>query len=305
VIAEVNIMVRKTVAVISRDRTRRSEHDVLEKRLVDELSKRKDMVVILSPHLYDLAMDGHGVEILRSVPGDMIVLAWLYPRAAHWLLDAHNIKGRIGPTSSLPEDDVEQSARRPREDAAPERTIWCFDLRRYKQTDRLLGEIHEILASVSAEGELDAMEGADGHVRQIEEETRPRWYPVIDYQRCNNCLECLNFCLFGVYSLDADNAITAEAPDACRPGCPACSRVCPEGAIMFPQHKDPGIAGDPKASLAGLKLDLSQLMAGMNPVELAKAERERALAEKQAEDAKPAAKDNLDRLVDELDELDL
>ena len=128
---------------------------------------------------------------------------------------------------------------------------------------------------------------------------------MIDYQRCNNCLECLNFCLFGVYSLDTDNAITAEAPDACRPGCPACSRVCPEGAIMFPQHKDPGIAGDPKASLGGLKLDLSQLMAGMNPADLAKAERDRALAEKQAEDAKPARKDKLDRLVDELDDLDL
>ena len=74
---------------------------------------------------------------------------------------------------------------------------------------------------------------------------------------------------------------------------------------MFPQHKDPGIAGDPKASLAGLKLDLSQLMAGMNPAELAKAERARALAEKEAEDAKPAPKDRLDRLVDELDDLEL
>jgi NAD-dependent dihydropyrimidine dehydrogenase PreA subunit len=298
-------MVRKTVAVIARDRTRRSEHDLLEKRVVDELAQRNDVAVILSPHLYDLTMDGPGVEMLHAVPGDMIVLAWLYPRAAHWLLDAHNVKGRIGPTSSLPEDDVEQSIPSSREDTAPERTIWYFDLRRYKQTDRLLGEIHGILASLSAEADLDAVKGADGQVRQIEEETRSRWYPVIDYQRCNNCLECLNFCLFGVYSLDADNTITAEAPDACRPGCPACSRVCPEGAIMFPQHKDPGIAGDPKASLAGLKLDLSQLMAGMNPAELAKAERSRALAEKQAEEAKPAVKDKLDRLVDELDDLDL
>src|SRR5205807_682007 len=24
-----------------------------------------------------------------------------------------------------------------------------------------------------------------------------RWYPVIDYSRCTNCLECLDFCLFG------------------------------------------------------------------------------------------------------------
>ena len=37
--------------------------------------------------------------------------------------------------------------------------------------------------------------------------------------------------------------ILVEQPDNCRKGCPACSRVCPENAIIFPQHKTPAIAG--------------------------------------------------------------
>ncbi|MEM9803556.1 MAG: hypothetical protein AAGA20_24785, partial [Planctomycetota bacterium] len=26
------------------------------------------------------------------------------------------------------------------------------------------------------------------------------WFPVIDYDRCTNCMQCLSFCLFDVYS---------------------------------------------------------------------------------------------------------
>ena len=35
------------------------------------------------------------------------------------------------------------------------------------------------------------------------------WFPVIDQARCNNCLQCLNFCLFGVYAKDAAGRIAA------------------------------------------------------------------------------------------------
>jgi len=35
-------------------------------------------------------------------------------------------------------------------------------------------------------------------------------------------------------------------PDNCKTGCPACSRICPAGAIMFPIYaKDAAIAGAP------------------------------------------------------------
>ena len=84
-------------------------------------------------------------------------------------------------------------------------------------------------------------------MQQIEEQTARRWYPVIDFSRCTNCMECIDFCLFGVYGVDRAETILVEQPDNCRKGCPACSRVCPENAIIFPQHKTPGIAGSPSA----------------------------------------------------------
>ncbi|MEE8452139.1 MAG: ferredoxin family protein, partial [Thermoguttaceae bacterium] len=157
---------------------------------------------------------------------------------------------------------------------------------------------------------FDDVESTDGETSAAsDEETKLRWYPVIDYGRCQNCLECLNFCLFGVYGVDASDRILVEQPDACRAGCPACSRVCPAEAIMFPEHQTPVIAGDPTASADGFNTGLVQLLGMPSTPDLAAAERDRALAEKAEADNvsedNVAEKDELDRLVDELDEVDL
>ena len=98
----------------------------------------------------------------------------------------------------------------------------------------------------------------------IDEDPARRWYPVIDLSRCTNCLECIDFCLFGVYGIDAQETILVEQPDNCRQGCPACSRVCPENAIIFPQHKTPTIAGSPEVG-GNLKIDLSALFGAPDP----------------------------------------
>jgi len=85
-----------------------------------------------------------------------------------------------------------------------------------------------------------------GTVREMTAEYSERWYPVIDQSRCVNCHHCLQFCLFGVYTLDDEGAVCATNPDSCKPGCPACSRICPKGAIIFPLYeRDPAIAGAP------------------------------------------------------------
>ncbi len=72
-------------------------------------------------------------------------------------------------------------------------------------------------------------------------------------------MECVDFCLFGVYGVDGAESILVEQPDNCRKGCPACSRVCPENAIIFPQHKAPAIAGASVDGDEGFKIDLSEL----------------------------------------------
>jgi len=69
------------------------------------------------------------------------------------------------------------------------------------------------------------------------------WFPVIDYSRCTNCGQCLNFCLFGVFGRDGRGRVAALRPAKCKTNCPACARVCPEAAIIFPKHATPPING--------------------------------------------------------------
>ncbi|HOF17427.1 MAG TPA: hypothetical protein PK082_00845 [Phycisphaerae bacterium] len=70
------------------------------------------------------------------------------------------------------------------------------------------------------------------------------WFPVIDRDRCTGCKQCLNFCLFGVYALSGDGRVEVREPARCKPHCPACARVCPSLAIMFPKHGERPIDGD-------------------------------------------------------------
>ena len=70
------------------------------------------------------------------------------------------------------------------------------------------------------------------------------WYPLIDSDRCRQCKQCLNFCLFGVYALDAEQVVGVVQPTHCKTGCPACARVCPFAAIVFPKYNTAPINGD-------------------------------------------------------------
>jgi NAD-dependent dihydropyrimidine dehydrogenase PreA subunit len=70
------------------------------------------------------------------------------------------------------------------------------------------------------------------------------WFPVIDYSRCTNCKQCLSFCLFDVFGSDDDDRIQVQNPANCKTNCPACARVCPNVAIIFPKHAQAPINGD-------------------------------------------------------------
>lgn len=92
------------------------------------------------------------------------------------------------------------------------------------------------------------------------------WFPVIDYDRCTNCMQCLSFCLFDVYGVDEDNKIQVQNNDNCKTNCPACSRVCPEVAIMFPKYSSGPINGDQvnteDLEREKMKVDISSLLGG-------------------------------------------
>jgi NAD-dependent dihydropyrimidine dehydrogenase PreA subunit len=200
-------------------------------------------------------------------------------------------------------------------------TDWVSGNPKPEQMQRFLNPFNNTAIGKKAEASnndtLPPAASSPGEPQRIAEKQSRRWYPVIDFSRCTNCMECIDFCLFGVYGIDQSETILVEQPDNCRKGCPACSRVCPENAIIFPQHKTPVIAGAPGGE-AGLKIDLSQLFGAPDAQDVAARERDEHLLlagrkpvsvaevipkRQTAKDDQP--KDELDDLIDELDDLDL
>lgn len=359
-------MAHRLTVVVSQSRSQNPKKRALEEEIVAGLLGERGIDVTVVPNLYDLKADGTGMLCLSGISGDVVVCSWLFPRAARWILDRNKICGHEGVSllKSLGESDEDEEVDEGQEDEPkdrvidrrelPPRKIYALDLRAYDSASVYLEEIQRIagelstptveltswingtpkpeqmeryLAPTNGNGEAQTTKPEAQAPNFIDEDAARRWYPVIDFSRCTNCLECIDFCLFGVYGIDGQETILVEQPDNCRQGCPACSRVCPENAIIFPQHKTPTIAGSPEVG-ANLKIDLSQLFGAPDPgtpgaataVEVAARERDEQLlmAGREAvglevgipkrHEEKPAEsqpQDDLDRLMDSLDELDL
>ena len=351
-------MAHRITVVLAQGQSHHPAKKKLEEEIVSQLLCEPSLEVVVVSHLYDLSADGPGMLCLQGIAGDMIVLSWMYPRAARWTLARNAIQGQEGLTLLTEQAEGEKADEIPTdnhgEDAPhlidslkiPLRKIYCLDLRLHKEAEVYLQEIRRI----SEEAKITTIEPALGNITGdasssripksngkapgkpviIKEETKRRWYPVIDMSRCTNCMECIDFCLFGVYGVDRTEMILVEQPDDCRKGCPACARVCPENAILFPQHKTPAIAGSQKTA-DDLKIDLSKLFGAMEPVDamdLAIRERDEelmltgrevvgrngtgnAMAEMgtDRDGEQPAQhtteKDDLDHLMDQLDQIDL
>jgi ferredoxin len=69
-----------------------------------------------------------------------------------------------------------------------------------------------------------------------------------------------------VYGVDDGKRIQVQNNDNCKTNCPACSRVCPEAAIMFPKYKAGPINGDVVSdsdlNREKMKIDISALLGG-------------------------------------------
>ena len=110
--------------------------------------------------------------------------------------------------------------------------VTCINLAEDTSVDELTGRIAMLAPDAVAQD-------------TVGEATQQRWYPVVDKSRCTDCGHCSEFCLFGVYEI-RDGQVHIVQPDRCKPGCPACSRICSQSAIMFPLYgRDPAIAGAP------------------------------------------------------------
>jgi NAD-dependent dihydropyrimidine dehydrogenase PreA subunit len=335
--------------VLSQAQGKNPAKRALEEALAAALLMEPGLDVAIVPYLYDLDAEHTGRLFLESVQGDMVVLSWMYPRATFWLLDRVGIKGHFGESQLKPpaaddEDEDEAAEQEPPKGIGavnvPDRTIYCLDLRDFNHHEPYVSEIARIASECRERREAKQQEVARASttvvelgVRRAKEEAggppafspeqllqQPdrRWYPVIDYSRCTNCMECIDFCLFGVYGVDSGERILVENQDNCKRGCPACSRVCPEHAIMFPDYKTPAIAGAPVGSITSLKIDLTKLFGGGDAIAIAAQERDRELVldgreavgltvgiPKRQTGKEQQPKDELDGLMDSLEALDL
>jgi NAD-dependent dihydropyrimidine dehydrogenase PreA subunit len=122
------------------------------------------------------------------------------------------------------------------------------------------------LGDETPEHTLERLAGLRAELEAPEPRAWLPWFPVIDYQRCTNCMQCLSFCLFDVYGVDAQGKIQVQNQEKCKTNCPACSRVCPEVAILFPKYKKGPINGDvvraEDVQREAMKVDVSALLGG-------------------------------------------
>lgn len=253
----------QTTIVISRSGQDLPDRRDFENGLIEHLAALHPPRVLVIPSIYWLKTPSSALDALRKTRGDLVVAAWLYPRATYWILQQHGISGQFSAQHHV-KSVVTKTSRR---------LIRCLDLKDFASPESCA---EALLALSPAPKRKQAKTG----LKLIKKAPDERWYPVIDKLACVNCKQCHDFCLFGVYELDEDGRVTAANPDSCRPGCPACARVCPVGAIMFPHYvEDAQIAGTGQA----------------HPPEKTEAPEE---------EPEHAPGDELDQLIDELDKLD-
>ncbi len=241
--------------VLSRSHETRPERHAFEDTLSSAFASAGCEVLVV-PHIYYHTPTNAAAIRLSQIENRVIFLAWLHPRAIEWTLRALGIDKQI--------------------------IAQCCDLRTFASVQECLDAI------IPADG-LDRSTSA--RVEEVAAPVSERWYPVLDYTRCVACKQCFGFCLFGVYAVAGDRVV-ANQPDNCKNGCPACARVCPQGAIIFPHCDDPAIAGAPDVEIS-------------RKPDAIKAVLERARHKRTApEQNDHRQRDDLDDLIDALEGLD-
>ncbi|HNW75905.1 MAG TPA: 4Fe-4S binding protein [Bacteroidales bacterium] len=68
------------------------------------------------------------------------------------------------------------------------------------------------------------------------ERERIDWKPVIDYSKCDFCMECVKFCPHRVFEVRENQEIklVVKNPFNCVVFCRACSKTCGPDALSFP-----------------------------------------------------------------------
>jgi ferredoxin len=175
---------------------------------VNDLQNSNQQVIKLTDLCGLCVSDKEEVNKIFTEVGEMLVVACYY-RAVKLLLKSINA-------------DIESNR------------FTFLNFRNAKDTD-LREEITSFYSENPSESSFNELKS---------EQEWPSWFPVIDGSRCTSCGQCADFCLFGVYE-KKDNKVSVVNPKGCKNNCPACARICPQTAIVFPKYAQGGaIAGD-------------------------------------------------------------
>ena len=190
--------------------------NAMEQGVIDRCHGR-GLDCLLIPDLCHVAESSGLWSKLADRLRNAVLLCWIHARPAEWLLHRHQIVGQ---------------------------GLAILNLGSFSDATSVVRAVMAAIPDGSKSG--TKAKQRTGKLERLGEPASERWYPVLDGSRCVNCQHCLQFCLFGVYELDAQGEVAVCHPDQCKPGCPACSRICPQSAIMFPLYeKDAAIAGAP------------------------------------------------------------
>lgn len=66
------------------------------------------------------------------------------------------------------------------------------------------------------------------------------WSPRIDYTKCDDCMECVDFCPHNVFLVQeaGPQKLLVKNPHNCVVFCRACAKTCGVDALTFPEKND-------------------------------------------------------------------
>src|SRR5262245_8200984 len=144
----------RLTVVLSQAQGKHPAKRALEEAIVAALIMEPGLDVSVVPYLYDLDPQHTGRLFLESIQGDMVILSWLYPRAAFWVLDRDGIKGHYvesqlkAPSADDEDEEEENGEPEPSKGIGafdvPDRSIYSLDLRDFNSHEPYVQEVRRI-----------------------------------------------------------------------------------------------------------------------------------------------------------------
>ena len=149
-------MAKRLSVVLSQSPSKNPAKRKLEEDIVAGLLFENGIDVTIVPNLYDIKPDSTGMLALKQINGNVVVVSWLFERAAHWVLDRNQINGHVGKVLLQNDVDDDEEELEDSQDEAddkervidsreiPNRKIYCLDLKTTNRADDFVNEVKRI-----------------------------------------------------------------------------------------------------------------------------------------------------------------